>query len=156
MESVQKNTEWKMVAEVELSYRNVVKPTQRPRVTSSKEGYALLLSSWDENRIEFVEEFKILLLNTANKVLGIFEVSKGGVAGTVADPKLIFMAALKTNASAIILSHNHPSGNLQPSPQDLSLTKKIVEGAKLLDIRILDHLIITSEGYYSFSDEGVL
>lgn len=156
MERVEKNTEWKMVAEVELSYRNVVKPSQRPRVTSSKEGYDLLLSSWDENRIEFVEEFKILLLNTANKVLGIFEVSKGGVAGTVADPKLIFMAALKCNASAIILSHNHPSGNLNPSSQDLYITKKIVEGGKLLDIRILDHLIITIEGYYSFSDEGVL
>lgn len=156
MESVKKNTEWEMVAEIELSYRNIVKPSQRPRVTSSKEGYGLLLCNWDKNRIEFVEEFKILLLNTANKVLGIFEVSKGGVAGTVADPKLIFMAALKANASAIILSHNHPSGNLQPSPQDLSLTKKIVEGGRLLDIRVLDHLIITMEGYYSFSDEGVL
>lgn len=156
MESAKKNTEWKMVAEVELSYRNVVKPSQRPRVTSSKEGYDLLLSSWDEDRIEFVEEFKILLLNTANKVLGIFEVSKGGVAGTVADPKLIFMAALKTNASAIILSHNHPSGNLKPSPQDLSLTNKIAEGGKLLDIRVLDHLIVTTGGYYSFADEGIL
>lgn len=156
MERIENNTDWKMVAEIELSYRNVVKPTQRPRVTSSKEAYNLLLSTWNENRIEFIEEFKILLLNTANKVLGIFEVSKGGVAGTVADPKLIFMAALKANASAIILSHNHPSGNLKPSPQDIDITRRIAEGGKLLDIRVLDHLILTTEGYYSFADEGDL
>lgn len=156
MESTNKNIDWKMVAEVELIYRNVVKPSQRPAVTSSKEVYGLLVSTWDENKIEFIEQFKILLLNTANKVLGVFEVSTGGIAGTVADPKLIFMAALGANASAIILSHNHPSGNFQPSVQDLNLTKKIVEGGKILDIRILDHLIITTEGYYSFADEGVL
>lgn len=156
MESTQKNIDWKMVAEVELIYRNVVKPSQRPIVTDSKQVYGLLVSNWDGNKIEFVEQFKILLLNTANKVLGIFEVSTGGVAGTIADPKLIFMAALGANASAIILSHNHPSGNLQPSQQDLSLTKKIAEGGKILDIRVLDHLIITTEGYYSFADEGLL
>lgn len=156
MESTKKNSDWKMVAEVELIYRNVVKPSQMPIVTDSKQVYSLLTSNWDENKIEFVEQFKILLLNTANRVLGIFEVSTGGIAGTVADPKLIFMAALRANASAIILSHNHPSGNLQPSQQDQSLTRKIAEGGKLLDIRVLDHLIITTEGYYSFADEGVL
>lgn len=156
MESTKKNIDWKTVAEVELIYRNVVKPSQMPMVTDSKQVYSLLTSNWDENRIEFVEQFKILLLNTANKILGIFEVSTGGIAGTVADPKLIFMAALRANASAIILSHNHPSGNLQPSQQDLTLTRKISEGGKLLDIRVLDHLIITIEGYYSFADEGVL
>lgn len=156
MESTKKNIDWKTVAEVELIYRNVVKPSQMPMVTDSKQVYSLLTSNWDEDKIEFVEQFKILLLNTANKVLGIFEVSTGGVAGTVADPKLIFMAALRANASAIILSHNHPSGNLQPSQQDLTLTRKITDGGKILDIRVLDHLIITSEGYYSFADEGVL
>lgn len=156
MESTKKNIDWKTVAEVELIYRNVVKPSQMPMVTDSKQVYSLLTSNWDENKIEFVEQFKILLLNTANKVLGIFEVSTGGIAGTVADPKLIFMAALRANASAIILSHNHPSGNLQPSQQDLTLTRKITEGGNILDIRVLDHLIITTEGYYSFSDEGVL
>jgi DNA repair protein RadC len=156
MESTKKNIDWKTVAEVELIYRNVVKPSQMPMVTDSKQVYSLLTSNWDEDKIEFVEQFKILLLNTANKVLGIFEVSTGGIAGTVADPKLIFMAALRANASAIILSHNHPSGNLQPSQQDLTLTRKITEGGKILDIRVLDHLIITTEGYYSFADEGVL
>jgi DNA repair protein RadC len=88
--------------------------------------------------------------------LGIFEVSSGGITGTVADPKLIFVAALKSGACGLVLSHNHPSGNLQPSQADIELTKRIKEGGKLLDIQLLDHLIITSEGYCSFSDEGII
>ena len=92
-----------------------------------------------------------MLLNRANKVLGIFEVSSGGSTGTVADPKLVFAAAIKANACGIILAHNHPSGNLQPSQADIDLTKKMKEGGKLLEIQILDHVIITTEGYYSFA-----
>ena len=102
------------------------------------------------------EQFKILLLNRANKVLGIYEVSTGGMSGTVADPKLIFATALKACASSIILSHNHPSGNLKPSNADLQLTQKVKEGGKLLDIEVYDHIILTTEGYYSFADEGQL
>ncbi|MDZ7650383.1 MAG: JAB domain-containing protein [Cytophagales bacterium] len=97
-----------------------------------------------------------MLTNRANKVLGIFELSTGGVSGTVADPKLIFAAALKGAASGMILAHNHPSGNLQPSQADLDLTKKIREAGKLLEIQLLDHVIVTSEGYYSFADEGLI
>jgi DNA repair protein RadC len=89
-------------------------------------------------------------------VLGIYEVSTGGMTGTVADPKLIFAAALKGAACGIILAHNHPSNNLKPSISDEQLTTKIKEGGKLLDIKLLDHLIISSEGYYSFADEGLL
>jgi DNA repair protein RadC len=89
-------------------------------------------------------------------VLGIFEVSSGGVTGTVADPKLIFVAALKANACAIVISHNHPSGNLKPSQQDEQLTQKINQAGKFLDIKLLDHIIVTSEGYYSFADEGLI
>ena len=98
----------------------------------------------------------MLLLNRANKVLGIFQASSGGVTGTVADPKLILVAALKSNASSLVISHNHPSGNLKPSRQDEELTMKIKEAAKFLDIRLLDHLIVTPEAYYSFADEGIL
>ena len=144
------------VAEVELVYRSKVKPSERPAVKSSKDCYQLFLQSWDENRIEFVEQFKIMLLNKANKVLGILELSTGGVTGTIADPKLIFMAALKSNACNIILSHNHPSGNLQPSQADKEITRKIKSGGDLLDIKILDHVIVTREGYFSFADEGLL
>jgi DNA repair protein RadC len=103
----------------------------------------------------------MLLLNRANKVLGIFEVSSGSATGTVADPKLVFAAAIKTNACGIILAHyvkahNHPSGNLQPSQADIDLTRRMKEGGKLLEIQLLDHVILTSEGYYSFADEGLL
>ena len=144
------------VAEIELSYKTKVKASSRPQVTSARSAYDILLKAWDENKIEFVEEFKVLLLNRANKVLGIYQVSSGGVTGTVADPKLIFVAALKANACSMILSHNHPSGSLSPSRQDEELTRKICEAGKFLDIKVLDHLIITADSFYSFADEGIL
>jgi DNA repair protein RadC len=106
--------------------------------------------------MELKEEFYILLLNRANRVKGWYKVSEGGTAGTVVDPKLIFSTALKCHASSIILSHNHPSGNVKPSEEDLKLTKKLTEGGKLLEIAVLDHLILTSEEYLSFADEGLL
>ena len=96
------------------------------------------------------------LMNRANRALGIAQVSHGGISGTVADPKVIFQHALKANASSVILLHNHPSGNTQPSEADIHLTKKLVEGGKLLDIAVLDHLIVTIDGYYSFADEGLI
>lgn len=154
MESVMSITEMYKVAEIELIYKTRVKASQRPKVSSSKEVYQILLESWDENKIEFVEQFKILLLNRGGRILGIYEVSSGGVSGTVADPKLIFSAALKANASSIILSHNHPSGNTRPSEADRQLTRKIKMAGELLDISVLDHIIVTTEGYCSFADEG--
>ncbi len=144
------------VAELELIYKTKVKPSERPLVTSSKNCYSLLLQTWDENKIDFVEQFKVLLLNRCNRVLGILELSTGGITGTVADIRLIMAAALKANAVAIIISHNHPSGNLKPSKADEDLTRKIKTAGLYLDIRVLDHIIVTSEGYYSFADEGVL
>jgi DNA repair protein RadC len=144
------------VAEVELVYKSKVKPSERPLVSSSDKCYQLLLQTWDENKIDFVEQFKVLLLNRCNRVLGIYELSTGGITGTVADVRLIMTAALKANAVSIILSHNHPSGNLKPSRADEELTKKIKTAGFYLDIKVLDHVIVTSEGYYSFADEGVL
>jgi DNA repair protein RadC len=144
------------VAEVELIYKSKVKASDRPQITSSKDAYQVLLKAWDENKIEFVEQFKVLFLNRANKVLGIYDVSTGGISGTVADPRVIFVAALKANCCAIIVTHNHPSGNLKPSKQDEELTQKIRQAGQLLDIKLLDHLIMTNEAYYSFSDEGLL
>ena len=149
-------TEWYKVAEVELIYKSKVKASDRPHIATSKDAYQILLETWDENRIEFVEQFKVMFLNKANKVLGIYEVSRGGITGTVADPRLIFVAALKANCSGIIISHNHPSGNLKPSRQDEQLTQKIKQGGDFLEIKLLDHVIITNEGYFSFSDEGLL
>jgi len=150
------NSSLYQVAEVELIYRNPVKPSQRPKITSAKDAYELLSTLWNADKIEHTEQFKVLLLNMGSKVLGIYELSSGGISGTVADIRLIFAAALKANATSIILAHNHPSGNLQPSNQDLTMTTKIVEAGKLLEIKVIDHLIITTEGYYSFSSEGII
>ena len=97
-----------------------------------------------------------MLMNRANKVLGIFELSTGGVSGTVADPKIIFVAALKGGASGIIVAHNHPSGNLTASQSDIDLTRKLKEAGKFLEIQLLDHVIVTTEGYFSFADEGLI
>ncbi len=144
------------VAEIQLSYKTNVKPSLRPKINSSVDTHNILLKSWDDSKIEFVEQFKVLLLNRANKVLGILDVSTGGVSGTVADPKVIFVAAIKTNACAIIMAHNHPSGNLRPSQADIDLTRRMKEGGKLLEIQLLDHVIVTTEGYYSFADEGLV
>lgn len=156
MENVMNQQVWNQIAEVELIYKSKVKASDRPKVATSKDAADLLQHTWDENKIDFVEQFKVLFLNRANKVLGIFDVSTGGVTGTVADPRVIFAAALKANATALIISHNHPSGNLKPSKSDEELTLKIKEAGKFLDISLLDHIIITSEGYYSFADEGLL
>jgi DNA repair protein RadC len=102
------------------------------------------------------EQFWVLLLNRANEVIRPFQISIGGVAGTVADPKIIFKSAIEYLASAIILVHNHPSGNLTPSQADKDLTKRVKEAGRLLDIPILDHLIFGDNGYFSFADEGIL
>jgi len=98
----------------------------------------------------------VLCLNRANRILGWAKVSQGGLTGTVADPKLIYQIALKSNASSIIIAFNHPSGNLNPSESDIQLTRKLKEAGLMLDLPVLDHLIISSEGYYSFADEGLL
>lgn len=148
--------DWNMVSEVELVYKSKVKPSQRLQIKKSSDVQELLRQIWDENKIELMEQFKVILLNRNNRVLGFFEVSSGGVFGTVADPKLIFMAALKMNACALIIAHNHPSGNKLPSEADKSLTLKIKEGAKLLDMSLLDHIIVTAEECFSFADEGLL
>ena len=103
-----------------------------------------------------VEQFKVLLLNRSNRVLGLVNVSSGGVSGTVADPKIIFVAALKANACALIICHNHPSGNVKPSRADEELTQKIKLAGSFLDIKLLDHLILSEEAYFSFSDGGLL
>jgi DNA repair protein RadC len=148
--------EWTRVAEVELVYRSKVKPSERPKISCSKDIADVLRQIWSIDKIEMVEEFKVLLLNRCNKVLGVFDASSGGITGTVADPRLIMAAAVKSTAVSIILAHNHPSGNLTPSRADEELTQKIKYASMYFDIRVLDHIIITSESYYSFADEGLL
>jgi DNA repair protein RadC len=102
------------------------------------------------------EVFAVLFLNRANKVNHFEIISRGGITGTVADPRVILKRALEQDATSIVLSHNHPSGSLKPSNADEALTKKIKEAAKYLDIKVIDHIIVSEEGYYSFADEGLL
>jgi DNA repair protein RadC len=144
------------VSEVQLSYKSKVKATDRPVVKNSHSVYQVLKDIWDDNTLELSESFKILFLNRTNHIIGMYPLSTGGITGTVADPRLIFIAALKIAASGIILAHNHPSGGLNPSRADIELTEKIKMAGKLLDIAVLDHLIITADAYYSFADQGLL
>ena len=144
------------VAEVQLVYKSKVKASERPKITKSADAFTLLKEHWNDDTLDFIEKFKVMLLTRSNRVLGIVEVSSGGVSETVVDPKIIFASALKAVASGIILAHNHPSGNLKPSSQDLALTKRLKQAGEILGISVLDHLIITSEGYYSFAEDGMM
>jgi DNA repair protein RadC len=148
--------EWYQLAEVELVYKSKMKVSTRPVITSSSDIKDILLQVWNKGKIELVEEFIVLFLNRANRIIGVMNASSGGITGTVADPRIILAAAVKCCAVNIVLSHNHPSGSIKPSRADEELTIKIKEAAKWLDIKVLDHIIITTEGYYSFADEGLI
>lgn len=144
------------LAEVELSYKSKVKPSMREKIVCSRDTYDILKRIYDDTRIEHVEEFYVLMLNRGNNVMGWIKISEGGISSTTADVRIIFQAALLSNATSIVISHNHPSGNLQPSNADIQLTRKVKEAGKLLDIELMDHVIVSTEAYYSFADEGML
>jgi DNA repair protein RadC len=136
-----------------ITYSDKVKKSELHKITSSKDCVDILRPLFDSS-IDWREEMVMLCLNRANKVIAYYRVSVGGTTGTVCDPKIIFSVALNCLCSSIILCHNHPSGNLQPSNADNEITKKIKEAGKLLEITLLDHIIITDENYYSYADEG--
>jgi DNA repair protein RadC len=143
-----------IIAALELGRRRKeLEPDEKPKIGSSKDAYEILKSTMLDLPHE---EFWVLLLNRANRVVKRNQISQGGVAGTVADPKIIFKMALEELASGIILAHNHPSGNLNASQADIDLTRKLKEAGKLLEIQVLDHLIIAGQKYFSFADEGLL
>ena len=142
------------VGEVELSYKPKFKSLHQ--VTCSEDAYKYLLPTYKEGTICYKEYFKVLFLNQASQVLGYTLISEGGITDTAVDVRVIQQAALLTNSVTIILAHNHPSGNLKPSKEDLRLTKQVKDAAQLMRITVLDHLILTDAGYYSFADEGEL
>lgn len=156
MESRKKRNLLYKVAEVQLSYSNRIPSSKMPVVTSSSEAYGVIMDSWQSESLELFERFRVLLMNTGNRVMGVYEASSGGISGTVVDIRLLMVTALKATATGIIVFHNHPSGNLKPSTEDRKLTQKIHEAASFLDIKLLDHLIVGREGYLSFRDEGLL
>ena len=147
------NTNYK-VAEVGLVYRNQVPKKDRIQILDSSMAYKVLKESFSDETIDYRETFKVLYLNNNCHVLGCSTISEGGITNTMADVRLILQGALLTNATGMILAHNHPSGSTRPSRQDDALTRKVTEAANLMDIRVNDHIILTSEEYYSYNDEG--
>jgi DNA repair protein RadC len=141
-----------IVAALELGRRlESSSEEEREKITASKDAYRILKGNLADLPHE---EFWALYLNRANKVIEKSFISRGGVSGTVADFKIIFKRGLELLASSVVLAHNHPSGNLTPSDEDRKITKKFNEAARLLDMSLTDHIIITDSGYYSFRDEG--
>lgn len=143
-----------IVSEVELTYKNNVPYNQRQKISNSQGAYEILTNLFPENTMDYRETFIVLYLNRANQVLGYSVISQGGTSNTTVDIKMVIQTALLANASCIMLAHNHPSGNVQPSSDDNKITKRIMEAARLFDITVLDHIIITNESYYSFTDNG--
>ncbi len=142
------------VGEVELTYKSTSKA--RSKIYSSENAYKVLLPTYKEGTICYKEYFKVLFLNQASQILGYTLISEGGITDTTVDVRVILQAALLTNSVAIILAHNHPSGSMKPSRQDIEITKQVKDAARFMRITVTDHLILTDEGYYSFADEGQL
>ena len=141
------------ISEIQISYSpNIIDTT----VSNSESSYKIALSYWNLNTIEIFEEVKIIFLNNALKVIGIYSLSKGGISSSIVDIRLILSIALKSISTHIILIHNHPSTNLIPSKADMDITSKLKAACEFLEIKLLDHLIINKESYYSFADEGLL
>jgi DNA repair protein RadC len=145
----------KQLAEIKVSYHP--KRVSNVKIDSSQSAYTVLKELFDPGLINYREEFIVLYLNRANNILGWIRASVGGLTSTIADPRFILSTALKSAAVGVILAHNHPSGNLKPSYHDEELTKKINEGAMWLDIKLLDHIILSPFGQYlSMADEGLI
>jgi len=142
--------------EFTISLKSKVKASERYTIRGAEDCYTVFKEVFDADTIEWSESMIVLALSNANKVLGFYKISGGGLAGTICDPRIVYQFALLSNASALILAHNHPSGSLKPSAADIAVTKKIKAAGELMDIRLLDHLIITTEGYTSLADEGLM
>lgn len=145
-----------LAGEVKLTYANKIKKADRSKLSSSDKAVELLRKIFTEDTIELREQFAFILLNRANEVIGWYNLSVGSISGTVADVRYIVQCAILANASGVILAHNHPSGALQPSQSDIVLTDKIAKACLLFDINVLDHVIVTTDSFYSFADNGKL
>jgi DNA repair protein RadC len=126
------------------------------KIKNSNEIYKIVDSIYDRDQIGYREHFYAIYLSNSNMMLGFNHIGIGGITSTVADLRIILQGALLLNAVGIVLAHNHPSGNLMPSDADIQLTKKINEACKIMDLRLIDHIILSEESYYSFSDSGLI
>lgn len=145
------------VNEIKISYKDKIRTSTSTAIKSSADAGKLLFDNWDKNTIGLQETFKVLLLNNSNKVKGIYQLSTGGLTGTLVDIRILFAVILKSLSVGIILAHNHPSGKLKASNADIQLTEKIKKAAVYFDVKVLDHLILIPNGeFYSFSDNGII
>ena len=143
------------VSEIEVIYRPAI--GRKPVISSSLDAFVEIKEFYNQDTIALQEQFVCMYLNRCNRVLGVYPLSTGGITGTVADIRIILSIALKVAACGIILSHNHPSGNLSPSKADKDLTAKLKDGCNIIEVKLLDHLIITAENsFLSFADEGII
>lgn len=151
-----KNPKFWQVSEVQISYHRQLQTEYCPVVNSSRDAEKIFRENWSDD-IELLEECVVLFMSKGNMVTGLFRVSRGGSSATVIDLKIIFAAAVKAMATGIIMAHNHPSGILRPSQEDINLTRKLRAAGEALGITFLDHLILAPYGgFYSFGDEGML
>ena len=154
---IQFNAPFNTVSEVEIHYKSKIKASDRMKITCSREAYNAFMMVYNQEKIGHKEFFYAMYLNNANRILGVALISEGGIAYTLADIRIILQGALMLNATSMMISHNHPSGNLKPSEADLSLTKKIKTACQTLDISFHDHIIVTpDDGYLSFADDGLI
>lgn len=144
------------ITEIELIYHDKQSPTSRLKIKTSDDAYNALISTWDMNKIELQEQFRVLLVDRQNKCLGVSTLATGGISDCHVDLKLAFALALKAKASGIILAHNHPSGNANFSEDDRKLTKKFQQIGALLSIDVLDHILVTKHSHTSMSDKGLM
>lgn len=156
METIQINEIKNKVTEVNVTYANKIPAKLRMKISNSRDAAEILTALYDEGVMDYIEQFHVLLMNKANQVLGHKCVAIGSQTGSVVPLQVILQIAIKGNASAIIIAHNHPSGNMQPSEADIKVTRKIKEAAATMDIALLDHVILCSEKHYSFADEGMM
>lgn len=144
------------VSEVQLIYKSKIDPLDRPKVTTYREAIAIFREHWNADTIELQEEVKVLYLNRGLRVLGLYPLSTGGMTDTTVDCRLIVLAGIRLGATALMLCHNHPSGSTIPSEPDKTITQKVKAAAGLLDIRVVDHIILTKTGHFSFASDGLL
>lgn len=144
-----------IIDEIKITYSSI-SYNERIKICDSATAFTSFKDSWNLETIELFEEFKIILLNHASEALGIYTVSKGGISSTVVEIRHILFVALKTNSTGIILAHNHPSGNLKPSLSDIKITERLHEACKVMDLNLMDHIILSKQSYFSFTDEGYL
>ncbi len=144
------------LAEVTLSYKTKIKTSEMPQIKSVDDAAILLRAIWDEDKIQHVEQFVVLLMNPAGRLLGFVKTASGGIDFVAADRRLIFQAAILANATEIIIAHNHPCGNCEPSYEDIDLTYSLRLSCKFLSLELNDHIILTAEDFYSFQNNNKL